>query len=75
MTHNAQTFELLGPLDLGPEPIWRHIPACGLEAWREAGGPLPVETLCGHVSKTKRHSSVGRPCPDCERIARARGLL
>lgn len=61
--------EKLGPLDLGPPVVWKHIPVCGLDAWIAAGAPLPVLVLCGTVAKKKGTSLHRRPCPDCLRLA------
>lgn len=61
------TFELLGPVDLGPEGDWIHLGFKGVHV-----------ALCGEATEADVDISGGIPgrcCPDCERIARERGLL
>lgn len=62
--------EKLGPLDLGPDRQWWHLaltvdlkPFCG-----EPGDVASVESLTNSMARSDF-------CPDCLRIARARGYI
>lgn len=71
MNEKPTPFEMLGPVDTGPEMKWKHY------LYRDNPSML---ALCGTTctSRGPYNSMPGRPCPDCERvwerIRRERGL-
>jgi len=68
MNEKPTTFEMLGPVDTGPERKWVHW------AW-----PRAKHRFCGEPASGKSVTmATGLMCPDCERvwqrIKRERGL-
>lgn len=61
------TFELLGPLELGPPEDWVHL------GWRGDTVSLCGEPCLEDLGPASAPPP-GRCCPDCDRIRRERGL-